>query len=64
MVLLYGNIINNSNMKQELIVYGRTPLMNINYCLLGDTNKCYPDCEMHCKDNMEYYLKDRLRTIF
>ena len=51
-------------MKQELIVYGRTPLMNINYCLLGDTNKCYPDCEMHCKDNMEYYLKDRLRTIF
>lgn len=48
----------------ELIVYGRTPLMTSNYCLLGGTNKCYPTCGSKCKENVKYYLKDRLGFNF
>jgi len=49
----------------ELIVYGRTPLMNSNYCLLGKTNKCYSSCKHLCKtDNNRYFLKDRLGFLF
>lgn len=59
-----NSITKNSNIEQELIVYGKTPLMTINYCLLGKTNKCYPTCGAHCKDNKEYYLKDRLNLTF
>lgn len=59
-----NSITKNSNTQQELIVYGRTPLMSMNYCLLGKTNKCYPTCGVHCKDNKEYYLKDRLGLTF
>ena len=52
--------------KTELIVYGRTPLMNSNYCLLGKTNKCYTSCEHLCNKGFEnkYYLKDRLGFLF
>lgn len=48
----------------ELIVYGRTPLMTSNYCLLGSTNKCYPTCGSKCKEDVKYYLKDRLGFSF
>ena len=50
----------------ELIVYGRTPLMNSNYCLLGKTNKCYSSCIHSCtnKNDKKYYLKDRLGFLF
>jgi len=50
----------------ELIVYGRTPLMNSNYCLLGKTNKCYSSCERLCtgKTDKKYYLKDRIGFLF
>ena len=58
------DILNNSNVEQELIVYGRTPLMSMNYCLLGKTNKCYPTCGTQCKNNGKYYLKDRLGFLF
>ena len=58
------NILENKSTSHELIVYGRTPLMSINYCLLGKTNKCYPTCGVHCMDNKEYYLKDRLGFNF
>lgn len=54
------NILNS-----ELIVYGKTPLMNMNYCLLGKANKCYPDCTAKCNShNNKYYLKDRLGLKF
>lgn len=59
-----NSITKNRNAQQELIVYGRTPLMSMNYCLLGKTNKCYPTCGIHCKDSKEYYLKDRLGFTF
>ena len=56
----------NSTNKSELIVYGKTPLMNSNYCLLGKTNKCYTSCEHLCLGsiNKKYYLKDRLGFLF
>ncbi len=53
-----------SSSKQELIVYGRTPIMNMNYCPLGKSNKCYPDCSMKCNSNNKYVLKDRMNFKF
>ena len=58
------NLCNNSSIKSELIVYGNTPLMNISYCPLGQTNKCYPTCTSKCHSNNFYYLKDRLNMNF
>ena len=54
----------NTNKKTELIVYGRTPLMNSNYCLLGKSNKCYSECDHKCNSTNKYYLKDRLGFLF
>lgn len=54
----------NSSIPVELIAYGRTILMNSSYCLLGKSNKCYPDCKMRCSNNSKYYLKDRLGFKF
>ena len=48
----------------ELIVYGNTPVMKMNYCVLGLSNKCYPDCMMRCRTNNKYYLIDRLGFKF
>ena len=45
------DILKYSSLDQEIIVYGRTPLMSMNYCLLGKTNKCYPSCGVRCKEN-------------
>ena len=57
-----NNISNNYDI--ELISYGNLPLMNMNYCLLGKSNKCYLKCSKHCKDYANYYLKDRLGFNF
>lgn len=61
-----NSIINicNYNIDTELIVYGNTPLMTTNYCLLGTTNSCYKDCSRNCSNNKKYYLKDRLGLKF
>lgn len=50
--------------RSEIIVYGRTPLMNMNYCLLGSSNHCYPSCKMRCKTENKYYLRDRMNFKF
>lgn len=52
--------------KAELIVYGKTPLMNSNYCLLGKTNKCDSSCKHLCQNSTgsKFYLKDRLGFLF
>lgn len=55
---------NNSCMPVELLVYGKLPVMNIGYCLLGSSNKCYPTCKMLCRTNSRYFLKDRLNMYF
>ena len=52
------------HMPLELIVYGNVPIMKMNYCLLGVSNKCYPTCKMRCQTNNAYYLRDRLGFEF
>lgn len=52
------------NLKTELIVYGNTPVMTLGYCVLGKSNKCYPNCKSLCKSKHTYYLKDRLGLYF
>ena len=54
----------SSILPKELIVYGNIPLMNMNYCLIGKTNKCYPECDSKCNLTNKYYLKDRLNMNF
>ena len=54
----------NTHIPLELIVYGNTPVMKMNYCVLGITNKCYPECMMRCRTNNKYYLIDRLGFKF
>jgi len=58
------SLCNNSILPVELICYGRSILMNTSYCLLGKSNKCYPECKMNCKNDSKYYLKDRLGFKF
>ena len=55
---------NTEVLASELIVYEKTPLMNMNYCLLGKANKCYPNCDAKCNSCNKYYLKDRLGLNF
>ena len=57
-------ILNNSPIQNEVIVYGKTPLMTNNYCYLGESNKCYKDCDRKCMSNEKFELKDRLGFKF
>ena len=59
-----NNICKNAESNLELIVYGRVPLMTSNYCLLGNSNKCYPECKKYCNNENKYYLKDRMNFKF
>lgn len=59
-----NEIIESSNIDTELIAYGNLPLMSTNYCFLGKTNYCHPDCGVKCQNNKRYYLKDRLGYEF
>ena len=56
--------IENNQVPLELIVYGNAPIMKMNYCVLGNSNKCYPKCQMRCQSHNKYYLRDRLRIQF
>lgn len=58
------NLCNNSCLPKELIVYGKTPLMNMNYCVNGKSNRCYPTCTSKCNSDNKYYLKDRMNMNF
>lgn len=58
------NLCDYQYLQKELIVYGKTPLMNMNYCLLGETDKCYPECKTLCHTDNVYYLKDRMNMKF
>ena len=59
-----SDLCNYNYLQKELIVYGKTPLLNMNYCLIGGSNKCYPECKAKCKTNNTYYLHDRLNMNF
>lgn len=61
---IFNNLCNYNYLQKELIVYGKTPLLNMNYCLLGESNKCFPECRTRCNSNNKYYLKDRLNMHF
>lgn len=54
----------SGDFETEIIAYGNLPLMNMNYCLLGKSNKCYLKCAKRCTDYAEYHLKDRLGFNF
>ena len=58
------NIGIQNKLKTELIVHGNTPVMTLGYCVLGKSNKCYPNCKALCKSKNTYYLKDRLGLYF
>lgn len=57
-------ILGSTELDTELIVYGNLPIMASNYCFLGKTNHCYPECGVNCTKNNTYYLKDRLGFKF
>ena len=59
-----NSILKNKEIKSEMIIYGSTPVMNSNYCLLGSSNRCYKDCTRKCMSNNKYYLKDRMGFNF
>ena len=59
-----SNLCNCGYLPKEMIIYGKTPLMNMNYCLLGQTDKCYPNCKQFCNTDNTYYLKDRMNMKF
>ena len=54
----------NANLAQEVIVYGKIPVMTNNYCYLGKSNKCHKDCDRKCEKNSKFYLKDRMDFNF
>ncbi len=54
----------SSNVDKELIVYGKLKLMTTKYCLLGGSNLCYPTCEVRCRSNSKFYLKERMGFKF
>ena len=56
-----SQILSNSNL--ESIVYGRLPVMTLNYCLLGKSNHCYATCNQACKKG-SYFLRDRMKLDF
>lgn len=58
------SILKNKKTSSELIIYGKTPVMNSNYCLLGNSNKCYKECLRKCENSNKYYLKDRMGFKF
>lgn len=58
------DLCNNPFEHNELIVYGKIPVMTMNYCVLGKSNKCYKDCKKLCNSNNKYFLKDRMGFLF
>ncbi len=59
-----NNLSKNINLNSELIVYGKIPVMNMNYCFLGKSNKCHKSCTRNCNTKESFYLKDKLNMNF
>ena len=38
--------------------------MTNQYCYLGNTNKCYKECDKKCLTRNNYYLNDRLNSKY
>ncbi len=59
-----NNLNRNANLSQEVIVYGKIPVMTNAYCYLGKSNKCYKECDRKCEKRSKFYLKDRMDFKF
>ena len=59
-----NDVLSQTNVETELIVYGKLPVMTNQYCYLGKSNKCYEKCDKKCLLNNKYYLKDRMDFKF
>lgn len=59
-----NNLNRNANLSQEVIVYGKIPVMTNGYCYLGKSNKCYKECDKKCNKTSKFYLKDRMDFKF
>lgn len=59
-----NRIINLKHLNTEVIVYGNTPVMTSNYCVLGHSNKCISSCGLNCSSQDKFYLQDRLGFKF
>ncbi|MBR3614598.1 MAG: U32 family peptidase [Clostridia bacterium] len=59
-----NNLNRNANLEQEVIVYGKIPVMTNGYCYLGKSNRCYKECDRKCENNSKFYLKDRMDFKF
>lgn len=60
-----NDLSNKSSIQTEFMVYGRLPIMNIGYCPLGKSNRCYPGCKCLCREkDKEFYLEDRMGFKF
>ena len=59
-----NNLNRNANLEQEVIVYGKIPVMTNRYCYSGKSNKCYKECNRKCEKNTKFYLKDRMDFKF
>lgn len=58
------DLCDDSSLPTEFLVYGKLPVMHIQYCPLGKSNKCYPTCSMKCKTSNRFYLEDKLGYKF
>lgn len=58
------DLCNRTSIPTEIFAYGNIPVMNMGYCLLGNSNKCYPECKAKCNSGQTYYLNDRIGLNF
>ena len=56
-------LLSNAYLNSEILVYGRVPLMTMQYCLINHCNHCIKNCSKACKQSY-YELKDRLGLHF
>ena len=49
---------------QDIIIYGKIPVMTNQYCYLGKSTKCYNTCEKKCNSSNNYYLVDRFNCKY
>lgn len=59
-----NRLTDEANVPVEVMAYGRLPLMNMNYCPLGKSNRCYPTCLARCLQSNLYLLEDRMHLRF
>ncbi len=59
-----NDVLKNANLKSEIIVYGKIPVMTNNYCYISKSNKCDSTCMSKCQNSSKFYLKDRMNFEF